>query len=69
MNLKIKASPFWVYRSTSLKTRENWLEAISTDGLVWTQLSDSKAWYNEAAKLYDVNAIPMNFSSTLKGRS
>lgn len=41
--------------------REKWLTAIEKDGLLWTQVSDLKAWDNEAAKLYEVNAIPMNF--------
>lgn len=41
--------------------RDKWLAAIQKDGLSWTQVSDLKVWDNEAAKLYDVNAIPMNF--------
>jgi peroxiredoxin len=41
--------------------REKWLAAIEKDGLLWTQVSDLKAWANEAAKLYEVEAIPMNF--------
>ena len=41
--------------------RDKWLAAIEKDGLPWTQVSDLKAWENDAAKLYEVNAIPMNF--------
>lgn len=41
--------------------RDKWLAAIEKDGLTWTQVTDLKAWENEAAKLYEVNAIPMNF--------
>lgn len=48
--------------------REKWLEAIKADGLVWTQVSDLKAWDNEAAKLYEVNAIPMNFLINPEGK-
>ncbi|WP_232538789.1 TlpA disulfide reductase family protein [Chitinophaga tropicalis] len=48
--------------------REKWLGAIEKDGLTWTQVSDLKAWQNEAAKLYDVNAIPMNFLIDPQGR-
>ncbi|PSL34976.1 TlpA disulfide reductase family protein [Chitinophaga ginsengisoli] len=48
--------------------REKWLEAIEKDGLPWTQVSDLKAWENEAAKLYEVNAIPMNFLIDPDGR-
>ena len=38
-----------------------WLAAIQKDGLVWTQVSDLKGFKNEAALLYNVNAIPQNF--------
>ncbi|HVK48353.1 MAG TPA: TlpA disulfide reductase family protein, partial [Pseudobacter sp.] len=48
--------------------KEKWLEAIKADGLSWTQVSDLKAWDNEAAKLYDVNAIPMNFLINPEGK-
>ncbi len=41
--------------------KDKWLEAIRKDGLPWTHVSDLKAWESEVAKLYDVNAIPMNF--------
>jgi thiol-disulfide isomerase/thioredoxin len=42
-------------------TREDWLLAIKKDGLDWTQVSDLKGWKAEAASLYGVNAIPMNY--------
>ncbi|RYY68679.1 MAG: redoxin domain-containing protein [Chitinophagaceae bacterium] len=38
-----------------------WLDAIKSDGLTWTQVSDLKAWQNEAAVLYSVKGIPQNF--------
>ncbi|MBS1562855.1 MAG: redoxin domain-containing protein, partial [Bacteroidetes bacterium] len=41
--------------------KDKWLAAIQKDQLSWTQVSDLKGWDNEAAKLYEVNAIPMNF--------
>ncbi|MBN9381860.1 MAG: AhpC/TSA family protein [Chitinophagaceae bacterium] len=41
--------------------RDKWLAAVEKDGLPWTQVSDLKGWDNEAAKLYEVTAIPMNF--------
>ncbi len=40
------------------RTREDWLEAIATDGLVWHHVSDLKFWGCEAAGLYAVSAIP-----------
>lgn len=41
--------------------KEAWLQAIKTDGLLWTNVSDLKGWKNEAAQLYKINAIPKNF--------
>ena len=38
-----------------------WLNAIKSDGLTWTQVSDLKFWNNEAATLYNVTSIPANF--------
>lgn len=48
--------------------RDKWLDAIAVDSLAWTQVSDLQAWENEAAKLYDVNAIPMNFLINPEGK-
>lgn len=41
--------------------RDAWQQAITKDGLVWTQVADLKGWNNSAAKLYDVQAIPQNY--------
>lgn len=42
--------------------RDNWVNAISDDKLVWPyHVSDLKGWRSVAAKAYSVNAIPMNF--------
>lgn len=40
--------------------KEAWLEAIKTDGLPWTQVSDLKGWKNEVAVLYQVRSVPRN---------
>lgn len=41
--------------------REKWIGAIEKDGLTWPQVSDLKEWECEAAAMYSVKAIPMNF--------
>lgn len=41
--------------------KAKWLKAIQDDGLTWKQVGDLKGWDNEAGKLYDIKAIPMNF--------
>jgi peroxiredoxin len=50
--------------SVSLDQSKNklaWLKAIAKDGLTWTQVSDLKGWANEAASIYNVQAIPKNY--------
>lgn len=42
-------------------TRQQWINAIHTDGLTWNHVSDLKGWYNEAASKYGVQSIPYNF--------
>ena len=41
--------------------KADWLAAIKSDGLTWTQVSDLKYWNNQAAALYYVTSIPSNF--------
>jgi peroxiredoxin len=41
--------------------KDDWLAAIKSDGLVWTQVSDLNFWNNKAALLYGVQSIPHNF--------
>lgn len=48
--------------SVSLDDDKNaWKEAVIKDNLPWTQLSDLKGEQNEAAKLYNVTALPYNY--------
>ena len=37
---------------------EDWVKAIKDDGLTWTQVSDLKYFESEAAREYNINAIP-----------
>ena len=41
--------------------KEKWLEAIHTDRLNWTHVSDLQFWNNAVAQLYKVSSIPQNF--------
>ena len=43
------------------RQREDWIKAIETDKLTWTQVSDINAWDSPVAALYAVNTIPANF--------
>jgi len=40
--------------------KENWINAIQQDNLVWTNVSDLQFWNNAAAQLYRVSGIPFN---------
>jgi peroxiredoxin len=42
-------------------SKEAWLKAIQTDGLIWHHVSDLKGWKNEAAALYGVKSVPASF--------
>lgn len=50
------------------KKKENWLKAIDEDKLTWTHVGDLKGWNNEAAKLYAVSWLPMNFLLDKEGK-
>jgi peroxiredoxin len=41
--------------------KDKWIEAIHTDKLTWTHVSDLQFWNNAAAQLYRVGTIPQNF--------
>lgn len=38
--------------------KDDWMKAVEQLEIVWMQLSDLKAWKSEAARLYDIRAIP-----------
>ena len=40
--------------------KDNWLKAISKDGLTWLQVSDLKGWRNAVAGMYNIKAVPAN---------
>jgi peroxiredoxin len=57
--------------SISLDTKgakDAWLQAINTDGMLWTQVSDLSGWNNTVAKEYGVTAIPQNFLVDPQGK-
>lgn len=41
-------------------SKDDWLNAIKSDGLVWNHVSDLKGWDNVVGKLYYVKTIPSN---------
>jgi len=57
---KFKDKNFTVLGVSLDKSKEPWIKAIKDDGLAWTQVSDLKYWYNEAAAKYHIQSIPQN---------
>ncbi|HNQ67912.1 MAG TPA: TlpA disulfide reductase family protein [Bacteroidales bacterium] len=52
---------FTIYGVSLDKTKESWVQGISDDGLIWTNVSDLMYWNSVAAKAYGVKGIPSNF--------
>ncbi len=48
--------------------KDAWQQAVKSDGLNWTQVSDLKFWNNDAAELYFVRSIPQNYLIDPKGK-
>jgi peroxiredoxin len=49
---------FEIYGVSLDQDQQKWVEAIHKDGITWPQVSDLKHFGSEAARLYNVQAIP-----------
>lgn len=65
---KYKDKGFEVFGVSLDRTKEDWLQAIAEDGLVWTQVSDLKYFESKAAADYNVNAIPFSILVDPQGK-
>jgi peroxiredoxin len=57
---RFKNKGFEVYGVSLDRTKEDWLRAIAEDGLTWTHVSDLKYFESQAARDYNINAIPFS---------
>ncbi len=57
---KFKSKGFEVYSVSLDRNKADWLQAIKEDGLTWTHVSDLKYFDCQAARDYNVNAIPFS---------
>ncbi len=64
---KFKNKGFEVYGVSLDRTKEDWLQAIQEDGLVWTHVSDLKYFDSQAARIYNISAIPFSILLDKKG--
>ncbi len=65
---KYKDKGFEILGISLDKSKDKWLQAIQSDGLIWYHISDLKGWQSEAAKLYGVNSIPSTFLLDKEGK-
>ena len=57
---RFKDKGFEVYGVSLDRNKEDWVKAIAEDGLTWTHVSDLKYFESQAAKDYNINAIPFS---------
>lgn len=57
---KFKSKGFEVFGVSLDRTKEDWVQAIQQDGLVWTHVSDLKYFDSQAARDYNISAIPFS---------
>ncbi len=57
---RFKSKGFEVYGVSLDRNKEDWVKAIAEDGLTWTHVSDLKYFDCQAAKDYNINAIPFS---------
>jgi thiol-disulfide isomerase/thioredoxin len=57
---RYKDKGFTVYGVSLDRNKTDWLKAIEEDKLTWTHVSDLKYWQSDAAKLYNITAIPFS---------
>ncbi|CAN5530646.1 TlpA disulfide reductase family protein [soil metagenome] len=57
---QFKGKKFDILSVSLDRTREDWLKAIAEDGLVWNHVSDLKYFESQAARDYNINAIPFS---------
>lgn len=65
---KYRDQGFEIFGVSLDRTREDWVQAIEKDGLMWTHVSDLKYFNSEAAKAYNINAIPATYLIDQEGR-
>ncbi|PJJ79697.1 TlpA disulfide reductase family protein [Mucilaginibacter auburnensis] len=58
---KFSKSGFEIIGVSTDVNRQTWINTIKNDNLTWPQISDLKGQGNEAAVLYNINAVPSNF--------
>lgn len=58
---KFKDKNFTVLGVSLDKTKESWINAINTDGLTWSHVSDLQGFNNAVSRQFEIQQIPQNF--------
>lgn len=65
---KFKDKDFTIFGVSLDGDADKWKQAIASDGLAWTQVSDLKKWESIPARDYGVESIPTNFLLDKEGK-
>ncbi|MCE2958432.1 MAG: peroxiredoxin family protein [Bacteroidota bacterium] len=65
---RFKDKGFEVFGVSLDRNKEDWVKAIAEDGLTWTHVSDLKYFESQAAKDYNINAIPFSILLDKSGK-
>ena len=57
---RFKSKGFEVYGVSLDRSKQDWMQAIQEDGLVWTHVSDLQYFNSQAARDYNIQAIPFS---------
>jgi peroxiredoxin len=56
-----KTKGFEVYGVSIDEKKKSWINAVSQDGINYTQVNDKAGWYAKVTEVYGVNEIPSTF--------
>jgi len=65
---KFKDKGFEVFGVSLDRTKADWVQAIAEDGLTWTHVSDLKYFDSQAARDYNISAIPFSILVDPQGK-
>lgn len=65
---KYKNKGFEIFGVSLDKDRDDWMKAISDDGMNWPQVSDLKFWESDAVRIYGVQSIPFTVLIDKEGK-
>ncbi len=65
---RFKSKGFEVYGVSLDRNKQEWMQAIQEDGLVWTHVSDLQYFNSQAARDYNIQAIPFSILLDKEGK-